>query len=86
MPVLGPVLFTIFVNDIPSVVSSPTFMFADDMKIFHFARDSDDHATLQNDLNILREWSICWQLKFNISKCNISLYTLDQFINLDHIT
>ena len=32
--VLGPVLFTIFVNDIPSVVLSPTFMFADDMKIF----------------------------------------------------
>ena len=32
--VLGPVLFTIFVNDILSVVLSPTFMFADDMKIF----------------------------------------------------
>ena len=67
--VLGPLLFTIFVNDIPSVVSSPTFMFADDMKIFHFVRSSDDHATLQNDLNILHKWSVRWQLKFNISKC-----------------
>ena len=36
--VLGPLLLTIFVNDIPSVVSSPIFMFADDTKIFHFAR------------------------------------------------
>ena len=43
-------------------------MFADDTKIFHFA-SSDDHATLQNDLNLLHEWSVHWQLKFNISKC-----------------
>ena len=32
--VLGPVLFTLFVNDISSMASSPTFMFADDTKIF----------------------------------------------------
>ena len=66
--VLGPLLFTIFVNDIPSVVSSPTFMLADDTKIFHFVRSSDDHATLQNDLNVLHEWPVHWQLEFNISK------------------
>ena len=58
----------IFVNDIPFVVSSPTFMFADNMKIFHFV-SSDDHATLQNDLNVHHEWSVHWQLNFNISKC-----------------
>ena len=32
--VLGPLLFSIFINDFPSIVSSPTFMFADDTKIF----------------------------------------------------
>ena len=55
--VLGPLLFTIFVNDIPSVVSSPTFMFADDSyKDFSFCKKySDDHTTLQNDLNVLHE-------------------------------
>ena len=42
--VLGPLLFTMFVNDIPSIVSSPTFLFADDTKIFHFIKSSDDHA------------------------------------------
>ena len=83
--VLGPILFTIFVNDIPSVVLSPTFMFADDTKIFHFV-SSDDHATLQNDLNILHEWSVHWQLKFNTVSPSVGMYTLDQFINLDHIT
>ena len=57
---LGPVLFTIFVNNIPSVVSSTTFMFADDTKIFHFIRSSDDRATVQIDLNVLHEWSVRW--------------------------
>ena len=32
--VLGPLLFSIYVNDIPSVVDSQTLMFADDIKIF----------------------------------------------------
>ena len=35
------------------------------------------------DLNLLHEWSICWQLKFNISKCKqvATLWTrsLNQF-------
>ena len=65
----GSVLFTMFVNDIPSIVLIPMFLFADDTKIFHFIRSSDDHAILQNDLNLLHEWSVRWQLKFSISKC-----------------
>jgi len=32
--VLGPLLFTMFINEIPSIVSSPVLMFADDTKIF----------------------------------------------------
>ena len=27
------------------------------------------HATLQNDLTVLHEWSVRQQVKFNISKC-----------------
>ena len=44
-------------------------MLADDIKIFRFVKSSDDHTALQNDLNSLYEWSVHWQLKFNISKC-----------------
>ena len=51
--VLGPVLFTLFVNDIPSMVSSPTFMFADDTKIFRCVKSGDDHGALQNDLTFM---------------------------------
>ena len=44
-------------------------MSADDMKIFRFIKSSDDHAVLQNNFNLLHEWSVRWQLKFNIPKC-----------------
>jgi len=53
--VLGPVLFTMFVNDIPS---SPAFMFVDDTKIICYVRYIDNHAALQIDLNLLYEWSV----------------------------
>ena len=56
--VLGPVLFTMFVNDIPSIVSSPIYMFADATKIFHVIRNSDDYKAFQDDLNALYEWSL----------------------------
>jgi len=67
--ILGPVLFTMFVNDIPSTVSSSAFMFADDTKIFHARRSSDDYFVLQNDLNLFYDWSLTCQLSFNILKC-----------------
>ena len=59
--VLGLLLFTIFVNDIPSVVSSPTYIhinFADHTKIIHLVGSSVDHATLSNDVNVLHKSSV----------------------------
>ena len=47
--VLGPLLFLIFINDLPSVVSSSIFMFADDTKIFQVIQSEEDHIALQND-------------------------------------
>ena len=66
--VLGPLLFSMFVNEIPSIVPSPVLMFADDTKIFCIIRQEEDYTAIQNDLNLLHRWSQHWQLKFNISK------------------
>ena len=45
-----------FVNDIPSIVSSPVFMFADDTKIFRVIRNEKDYVTLQIGLNRMIAW------------------------------
>ena len=69
--VLGPVLFVIFINDMPSSVKSLLYMYADDTKIFRPIRSTEDMEILQDDLNRLVEWSRKWQLKFNITKCKV---------------
>ena len=67
--ILGPILFLLYVNDIPSVVSSTAKMFADDTKLYCPIRTIDDCQQLQSDLNNLAVWSSKWLLKFNETKC-----------------
>jgi len=50
--VLGPVLFTMLANDIPSIISSPVYLFADDTKVFCVIRNRDDYIALQNNLTL----------------------------------
>ena len=73
--VLGPILFVIFINDMPDVVESMCQLFADDAKIFINVdiRDEANTKKLQEDLDKLTEWSKKWQLPFNVKKC-ISLH------------
>ena len=68
--VLGPLLFLIYVNDIPSSVDSTILLFADDAKLYRSIRCEADYLQLQHDIAIiLYEWSKTWLLNFNISKC-----------------
>ena len=69
--VLGPVLFVIFINDLPDAVKSVVRIFADDTKLYGKASSSEDRAIIQEDLNRLSEWAEDWQLKFNTSKCGV---------------
>ncbi len=46
--VLGPLLFVIYLNDLPKVVSSELFLFMDDTKIFHWLASDVDAEQLQN--------------------------------------
>ena len=66
--ILGPVLFTIFINDLPDEVTSFCKIFADDTKIYD---KSDNHKTLQDNLYCLQKWSERWNLYFNVDKCKV---------------
>jgi len=69
--VLGPLLFVIYINDMPHCVESSLFMFADDTKVFREIVDSSDKGKLQNDLDNLSKWSEDWLIKFHPEKCSV---------------
>ena len=68
--ILGPLLFLLYVNDIPDAISSSIAkMFADDTKVYNSIVTSADCDALQADLNALAAWSHLWLLEFNADKC-----------------
>jgi hypothetical protein len=73
--VLGPLLFLIFINDLPSVLSNSTVrLYADDALIYKQIRNRTDSQLLQEDLANLVRWTKNNQLNLNINKClSISL-------------
>ncbi len=67
--VLGPLLFVAYINDLPDLLQSQPYLFADDTKIFKVIKNNTDHQILQQDLDKLHEWSTKWLLSFNAQKC-----------------
>ena len=70
--VLGPLLFLLHINDLPSVVSSKVRLFADDCLIYRNIKNKEDQIALQKDLNLLENWGNTWGMRFNAAKCNIT--------------
>ncbi|KAK2164131.1 hypothetical protein LSH36_68g05040 [Paralvinella palmiformis] len=67
--VLGPILFVLFINDLPDIVQSTAHIFADDTKVYRKVLTDQDCIELQADLTRLVECSKKWQMKFNADKC-----------------
>ena len=67
--ILGPILFLIYVNDMPDRLVSTAKMFADDTKVYRQIEEVNDCEILQRDLDELQNWSKQWLLTFNESKC-----------------
>ena len=66
--VSGPLLFLLFINDVPATTTNITTLFADESKLIGNARSP---ATIQSDLRCLSQWADVWQMKFNESKCSV---------------
>ena len=80
--VLGPILFVIYINDLPEVVKCGTYLFADDTKIFRQITTKEDALQLQSDINSLEQWSQKWLLTFHPKKYHV--LTLGKFYNITH--
>ena len=77
--ILGPLLFALYINDLPCCVTSGIpLMFADDTKCFKTISHYNDIHSLQEDLNQLFLWSNAEHLLFNEIK-SIHLHFWKQF-------
>ena len=64
--VLGPLLFLIYINDLPNGIESICKIFADDTSLFSEVKDATvSHTQLNNDLNKISKWAFQWKMLFN---------------------
>jgi len=69
--ILGPILFTVYINDIDEGLVSKILKFADDTKMARTVGNRENIQELRSDLEKLHQWSQDWQMPFNVSKCKV---------------
>ena len=73
---LAPLLFSLFINDLPREVDCGCLLYADDAKIYRKIVSPYDGLLLQRDLDRLTAWSSRWGLTLNPKKCKSFTITL----------
>ena len=64
-----PLLFLLYINDLPNNLTSNGCLFADDCLLYLPVKTDNDTSLLQNDLLKLEDWQNSWLMKFNPTKC-----------------
>ena len=80
--VLGPLLFLIYINDLPNNIHSTVRLFADDCVLYREINNQLDSQELQKDLDELTKWEHDWQRHFNPDKCFVMRLTHARNIKL----
>ncbi|CAH2094536.1 unnamed protein product [Euphydryas editha] len=82
---LGPVLFNIFINDLPQIFQHCTpLLFADDLKIYKTIKSCQDAIMFQNDVRSLEKWCSHNGVDLNIAKCFHIKFTRKHHIIQSH--
>ena len=63
--ILGPLLFSIFINDLSHDLTTNVKLFADDTSLF-FIVNNINTTNLNIDLNKIKNWAIQWKMNFNL--------------------
>ena len=64
--ILGPLLFLIYINDLPDNLVSVAKLFADDTSIFSTVHNINSSAeALNGDLSSINDWAYQWRMSFN---------------------
>ena len=69
--VLGPILFLVYINDLPDDIVSQVRLFANDTAIYLTLENKSDSDKLQRDLDRLQTWEARWDMEFNPFKCPV---------------
>ena len=71
--ILGSLLVILYINDLPSAVSSSMKIFADDVAMYCPVHSADDCKAFQHDLklDLVSTWCSKWQMSLNVSKCEL---------------
>ena len=73
--VLGPLLFSLHINDIMSDIESEIRLFADDCICYREIKDIEDTLKLQKDIDRLGICARKWGMRFQPVKCNMMQLT-----------
>ncbi len=78
-------MFAIYVNDTDEGVCSYINLFADDAKLLQGQQNEEDSAKLQQNLDKIWDWSLKWEMEFNVKKCSVMEFgTSKNRITSDH--
>lgn len=72
---LGPILFSIFINDIGIKLKSEFLLYADDMKLFRAVGGNHDICILERDILEIENWCTTNKLHLNIQKCAVMCFS-----------
>ena len=73
--VLGPLLFSLYINDISADIESEIRLFADDCVCYREIKNEEDTLKLQRDIDRLGSWARKWGMRFQPVKCNMMQLT-----------